>query len=304
MAGIVQESGMQETTAGKVPIIECVRSAWTFPFEHWRKFLPAALVAAAIAQIGLILGVLTAAPASAPQTVMQSFLGDLMVMLPSGIAGLMFTAAVLRKAVRDEYVGRTGIAFGADEVRLLGAAVAMLCLFLPLVALLFIVLSVAVFSRIATSDEALQALLADPEALNAAITAALGEGGSIALSLFILLICALFIVMAARLYMINSATIGERKIVLLQTWSWSRGNVLRVIAAMILTVLPVMMIDNLIVSIFTSLPAPPEGAGTSLPLLLFAGFSVSFVTAMTSIPVVVLGAILYKGLRPRDFVAK
>lgn len=295
---------MQETTAGKVPIIECVRSAWVFLFEHWQKFLPAALVTAAIAQIGLILGVLTASPGAASPSMLQTFLGDLMVMLPAGIAGLMFTAAVLRKAVRDEFIGPTGVAFGADEVRLLGAAVAMMCMFLPLVALLFIVLSVVVFSRIATSDAALQALLADPEALNAAITAALGEGGSIALSLFILVVCALFIVMAARLYMINSATIGERRIVLLQTWSWSRGNVLRIIAAMILTVLPVMMIDNLIVSIFTSMLAPAEGAGTSLPLLLLAGFSISFVTAMTSIPVVVLGAVLYKGLRPRDFVAK
>jgi hypothetical protein len=304
MAGLVQEICMQETTAGKVPIIECVRSAWVFLFEHWRRFLPAALVAAAIAQVGLILGVLTAAPAAATQTALQSFLGDLMIMLPAAFAGLMFTAAVLRKAVRDEFIAPTGMAFGADEVRLLGAAVAMMCMFLPLVALVFIVLTVVVFSRIATSDAALQALLADPEALNAAITTALGDGGAAALSLFILIVCVLFIVMAARLYMINSATIGERKIVLLQTWSWSRGNVLRVIAAMILTVLPVMMIDNLIVSIFSAIPVTPDGTAPSLPLLLFAGFSVSFVTAITSIPVVVLGAILYKGLRPRDFVAK
>jgi hypothetical protein len=304
MAGLVPEGCMQDTTAGKVPILECVRSAWAFLVEHWRRFLPAAAVTAAIAQIGVVLAVLTASQGSAPQSALQAFLGDLIVILPAALAGLVFAAAILRKAVRDEYIGRTGVTFGADEVRLLGAAVAMMCLFLPLIALVAIVMFVVVFSRIAASDEALRALLADPEALNAAITAALGDSGAVAFSLFILIVCALFIVLAARLYMINAATIGERRIVLLQTWSWSRGNVLRIIAAMILTVLPVMMLDNLVVSIFAALTASTDGSGASLPLLLIVGFSVSFVTALTSIPIIMLGAILYKGLRPRDFVPK
>lgn len=295
---------MTDTTAGKVPVFACVREAWRFLITNWRSFAPAAAIVAVVSQIGPALALLTAPADPAPQTVMQSMIGDFITVLPSMIAGLLYTAAILRKAVRDEFIGRVGLTFGADEVRLLGAAVAMACLFVPIVGLVVIVLSITVFSRIATSEAALEAILADPEAMNDAIVAAMGEGGATALSLFIIVMFVIFLVLAARFYMINAATIGERRVVIFQTWSWSRGNVARLLAAMVLTVLPVMVIDSAVGSVGLSvLTALPEGAQSVLPVLIVRTLA-TFVGAMTTIPVVVLGAIFYRGLRPPGFVPK
>ena len=295
---------MTDSTAGKVPIIACVRSAWMFLIENWRMFVPAAAIVAIVSQVGPLLALLTAPADPAPQSIMQSMLGDILTFLPAMAASLLYSAAILRKAVRDEVTGRFGLTFGADEVRLLGVAGAMACLFIPLISLVVIVLSITVFSKIATSQTALEALFADPEAMNEAIVAALGEGGAAALSLFIMIVFVIFMILAARLYMVNAATIGERRIVMFQTWSWSSRNVLRLLGAMILTVLPVMLIDSVVDSVGVSLllALPGESLGV-MPLIIVRAL-VTFVGAMTTIPVVALGAIFYKGLRPPGFVPK
>lgn len=295
---------MTDTAAGKVPVITCVSEAWQFLIAHWRLFAPAAAAVAIFSQIGPALALLVAPADPAPQTVMQNVLGDFLTALPSMIAGLLYTAAILRKAVRNEFTGRFGLAFGADEVRLLGVAAAMACLFVPIVSLVLFVLSITVFSKIATSEAALEAILADPDAMNEAIVAAVGEGGATALSLFIIVMFVIFLVLAARLYMVNAATIGERRMVIFQTWSWSSRNILRLLGAMILTVLPVMLIDSIVGSVGVSLLlALPEGAQGVMPVLIVRAL-VTFVGALTTIPVVVLGAIFYKGLRPPGFTPK
>lgn len=295
---------MTDSTAGKVPVLACVREAWQFLLANWRLFVPAAAIVAVVSQVGPTLALLNPPAPGVQQSVMQNMLGDFLAYTPAMIASLLYSAAILRKAVRNEFIGRVGLTLGADEVRLLGVAAAMACLFVPLVSLVVIVLSITVFSKIATSDAALEALLADPEAMNDAIIAAVGENGAAALSLFIMIMFVVFIVLAARLYMVNAATIGERRIVMFQTWSWSSRNVLRVLAAMILTVLPVMLIDSVVDSIGVSLLLSlPEGARGVFPILLIRAL-VTFVGAMTTIPVVALGAIFYKGLRPPGFVAK
>lgn len=293
---------MTDTAAGKVPVIACVRQAWEFLLENFRLFLPAAAIVAVVAQVGPLLAAFSPPQPGQSQTVMQTLLGDFLINLPSMIVSLLYSAAILRKAVRNEYTGTFGLSFGADEVRLLGVAAAMACLFVPLISLVVIVLAVTVFSKLATSQQALEALLADPEAMNDAIIAAVGEGGAAALSLFIMFMFALFIVLAARLYMVNAATIGERRMVIFQTWSWTSGNVFRVLAAMILTILPVMLIDSIVSSFaVTLLGATGQGDVT---LWLLARTAITFVGALTTIPVVALGAIFYKGLRPPGFVPK
>ncbi len=294
---------MADTTSGKVPIIACVRQAWMFLLENWRLFLPGAIIVALVSQVGPLLAVLTAAPVAQPQSVLQNAISQIIVYLPAMLISLIFTAAVLRKAVRDEVTGQFGLTFGADEIRLIGVAAAMACLFVPLISLVVIVLAVTVFSKIATSEAALEALLADPDAMNDAIVAAVGEGGAAALSLFIMFMFAVFIVLAARLYMVNAATIGERRMVIFQTWSWSSGNVLRLLGAMILTVLPIMLIDSFVdtigINILTSI-----GEGTEIVSWLLVRTMITFVGAITTIPVAALGAIFYKGLRPPGFVPK
>ncbi len=291
---------MPDATAGKVPVFECVRSAWLFLIQNWRLFLPAAGIVAVVSQVGPLVAYLTAPAATQTQSALQAGLGNFLILAPGALISVLFTAAILRKAVRDEFHGPTGLAFGADEVRLLGASLAMMCLFVPLITLLVVVLFITVFSKIATSEAALETLLADPEALNQAILEALGENGATAMSLFILIMFAIFVYLSARLYMINAAAIGEKRIVLFQTWSWSRGNILRLIGAMILTVLPVMLIGSVAADLLRAIVPPTAG----IVAVLLVSTLLAFVGAVTTIPVVALGAIFYKGLRPPEFVAK
>ncbi len=294
----------RQQTGGKVPVMECFTQAWRFLQQNWRLMLPAAAITAAISMIGLAL-VLAVRPAgSEPQSMLAVTVWDMAVLAPGMIASLMFAAAVLRKALRDEFVGRSGLAFGADEVRLLGVMAAFACMLLPLFGLMFLVLSMFVFSRLAATPEELNALMADPEALSLALEAALGPEGVLAFSVLMIAGVALFAYITTRLAMVNAATVGERRIVIFQTWTWSRGNVWRILGAVILTALPVVFFQSLLESLgIEVLRAAPEGSAGMMTVLAVTGVT-SFLLALASMPSIALGAILYKGLRPVDFVAK
>ena len=132
----------------------------------------------------------------------------------------------------------------------------------------------------------------------------LGEEGSAALSLFIMIVFVVAMFVFVRLFLINAATMGERRIVLFQTWSWSRGNVLRMLGAILLTGLPVMLINNLAVNLVASMVSASSAEQGGGVLYLLATTWLAFISMMTSIPATVLAGIFYKGLRPPEFVAK
>lgn len=294
----------QQQTGGKVPVMDCFTQAWRFLDRNWRLMLPAAAVTAALAQIGLVLVMILRPAAAEGESLLVAALWDLVAVIPVMVASLMFTAAVLRKALRDEFIGPTGLAFGADEIRLLGVTAALTCMLLPLVGLFFFVVSTVVLSRVAATPEAMNALLADPEALNAALEAALGPTGFLAFLLFFILVMAIVLYVSVRLTMVNAATMGERRVVIFQTWSWSRGNVWRILGAVFLTALPVMFFQGLVDSVgVEAVQATPEASGRAM-VQLGVSTVTTFLFALASIPTTALGAILYKGLRPGDFVAK
>lgn len=293
----------KQQTGGRVPVMDCFTQAWRFLDTNWRLMLPAAAVTAALSQIGLVLLLLVRPAATEGESLLAVTLWDIVGVAPVMVASLMFTAAVLRKALRDEFIGPTGLAFGADEIRLLGVMAALTCMILPLIGLFLFVVSTFVLSRLAATPEALNALLADPEALNAALEAALGPTGVLAFLLFFMLVMAIVLYVSTRLTMVNAATMGERRMVIFQTWAWSRGNVWRILGAIILTALPVMFFQGLVDSVgFEAIQATPEESKAMVQL----GVSTvtTFLFAIAGIPPIALGAILYKGLRPGDFVAK
>lgn len=299
---------MSETSGlpsgGKVPVMECFTQAWRFLDRNWRGMLPAAAITAVISQIGVALVLMLHPAGAAGETMLTSALWNLIAIIPAMVGSLMFVAVVLRKAVRDDFFGRTGLAFGPDEIRLLGVTAALTCVFLPFGALAFFFLSVFVFSRLAASPEELDALFADPEALSRAMENALGPTGVLAFILFSALCLVIVAYVLTRLAMVNAAAIGERRVVIFQTWSWSRGNVLRMLAAMILTALPIVLFEGVLNSVrIEVLKALPQDASGMVTLLMVEGVT-SFLLAIASIPSIALGAILYKGLRPQEFVAK
>lgn len=295
---------LKQQTGGKVPVTDCFAQAWRFLEQNWRLMLPAAGITATIAVVGATL-VLMARPAGGePMSMLEASVWDIALLAPGMIASLLFYAVVLRKAVRNEFVGRTGLTFGADEVRLLGVMAAFTCMILPFLGLIFLVLSMFVFSRLTATPEELNALMADPEALTLALEEALGPTGMLAFSLLILGGLFLFAYVSARLAMVNAATVGERRVVIFQTWPWSRGNVLRIFGAVVLTALPIVFFQTLLesVTIEVLLPIPQDGAGL-LTRMAVTGVT-TFLVTLASIPTIALGAILYKGLRPPDFLAK
>ena len=290
--------------SGKLPVIECVRSAWQFLLANGRRFVPAAIIVALIAEIGPFIALATGSRDGGSQTVLSASLGQFAIMLPGIVASLMFAAAVLRLAVRNEFIAPTGLAFRADETRLLGVSAGLLCVVLPFVALVYLVMTFGVLARLASTPAELERVLNDPEALSTALETALGPAGSAAFLLFVVFLMVVAAYTATRLFMINAATIGERRIVMFQTWAWSRGNIFRMLLAMIMTWLPATLIEGAIYNVAAgSLNAlvTEQNALISIPIFRVA---TTFVAAMLSIPPIALGAIIYKGLRPADFVAK
>lgn len=290
--------------SGQIPVLDCVRNAWQFLLSNGRRLAPAALIVALVTEIGPIMAMLTGASDAESASALSANLGGFITMLPGILASLVFTAAILRLAIRDEFIGATGLMLGADELRLVGVFAGLMCIVIPFGTLVYLIVGVAVMSRLASSPEELQRLLDDPDAMSTALENTLGPAGSAAFLLFMFAVLGLFIYVATRLFMMNAATIGERRVVMFQTWSWSRGNVFRMLGALLLTWLPASLIDTLVsalaASVFSGI-ATPGNAGVVIPIFHVL---TTFVAAMLSIPSIVVGAILYKGLRPADFVAK
>ena len=281
---------MTDIAAGKVPVLKCFETAWRFLFENWRLLAPAAAVPAVANGLALAIS-----PATGAANLMSELTGTLIVT----IASVFFSAAVLRKVVRDEFIAPWGLAAGPDEIRLLGVLGCFLAIFVPPVILIGVVFQIFLLSRIAASPEELAELMADSEAFSAAVAQQLGAGGLLMLDVILVVLIVIAIVTVVRLLMVNAATIGERRVVFFQTWSWSKGNVLRMLGALLITTLPAMLLDLIVAAAVLGI----AGAGPA-PVQAVAGAVVGFVQSLLSIPAIALGGILYKGLRPPDFVAK
>lgn len=290
--------------SGQVPVVACIRSAWQFLFQNWRRFVPAAIIVSLIAEIGPAIALVTASSTPQSQSALSANLGEFVMMLPATLASLLLAAAVLRMVVREEFVGVTGLMLGADELRLLGVLAGLLCIIVPFGTLVYFIVSIGVLSRLAATPAELQRLLDDPDALGAALDTALGPAGSFAFLVFMFLALGLAIYVATRLFMINAATIGERKVVMFQTWRWSRGNVLRMLSAILLTWLPSSLIDSVLYGLgVTILNGVVSEQNATIVIPVFRVVT-TFAAAMLTMPVIALGGIFYKGLRPVDFVAK
>ncbi|HEY7798148.1 MAG TPA: hypothetical protein VIA80_05245 [Hyphomonadaceae bacterium] len=283
---------MTDIAAGKVPILKCFEQAWRFLFDHWRLLAPAAIAPALANGIALALSPVNTTGAGNPMSELTGF-------AIVTIASVFFTAAVLRKIVRDEFIPPLGLAFGQDETRLLGVLGCYLAIFVPPVVLLAVVFQVFLLSRIAASPEELAELMADSERFSEAVLQQLGAGGLLLLDVILVALVIIAVVALARLSMVNAATIGEKKVVFFQSWSWSKGNVLRILAALVITALPATLLDLIVAAVVLGL----AGAGPA-PVQAVAGAVTGFIQSLLSIPAIALGAILYQGLRPPAFVAK
>lgn len=274
---------------GKVPVMQCVGAAYRFALANWVSLLPACLaVGVAMALTPLLAG-------SGPRGLTM-----LLAMLVSALANAVLISAILRRALRPADAGLPQL--GADEFRLLGVAMVIGLMFLPLGVLVGAVLMSLLAGQIASSPEALAVLMQDPDALQETLTQSLSPAGQMAFSAFILLIFAIGVWLGVRLFLVNAATVGEKRMVILQTWNWTRGNLARVAFAMFLALFPPMIVGGVITTLFMEF----AGDLSQASLVTVAALSgvQAFIAAVTNIPLYALSAELYRGLRPPDFAPR
>ena len=286
---------MTDVSSGKVPILECVVIAWRFLIENWRRFLPAAVVVAVASAVApLLLGLLLGGPTAGAILAGQ---------LVEAIALVFFTAAVLRYAIRGEFNGATGLAFGPDEARLVGVLAAVSAIAAPLIFLVLMVWSASIIGSLGLTAEELETRMADQAAFNQTMTEAMGRPPNSSVIVIAILAIGLGFYLFSRLAMANAASIGERKFVLFQSWSWSKGNVLRIMAAVIVTALPATLINLIINSMLSGISVAEDNPGGILIYVVMEALRVLIAT-LIGIPYIALGAHLYKGLRPSGFTAR
>lgn len=271
---------------GKVPVLECVREAYRFFQANWVKLAPVCALVGAGAGLSLLL------PAT-PDGAALSY-------VVSVLTGVILAGATLRLAVRGEMVGPGGVGFGADELRLLGVTASLGLMFMPFILLIGGVLSAVLVGKLGMTVEQAAALIRKPEDLANAL-AMLEPNAPMEFSAFLLVCTGLIVFLVIRLALVNAATIGERKILVFQTWAWTKGNFWRVLGAVVLTILPGFLITGIFAEALNGMLLRSGGGAA---VVLVVGAVDGFIGALANIPALALAAHLYKGLRPPEFVAK
>jgi hypothetical protein len=268
------------TETQKVPVGECVAYSYGFLQRNWAELAPACLLMA------LVSGVYAMLPGIDANNALS--MGFAII---SALASAAYSAAVLRKAIHDERSGPFGVTFGADEVRVVLAGLALALAVMPV----FLVAFTGLAFVAAGDGLAFEQMTTDPALLAEAVREKLGPAGSMGFMLFLLVCMGVVVWIWVRLFLVSAATMGERRLVTFATWAWTRGDFWRVFAAILATSLPPFLLSGIFVQITNTEPAG---------LISFLmGAAQGFVSAMLGIPALALAGHLYKGLRPPGFVA-
>lgn len=258
----------------RIPVLLCVANAFRFLGSNWIRFLPAAFVVALISTFSALLS--------------TGAVAQFGFSLVSGLAGVAFAAAIIRKVLNDEYKSPIGLALGADEFRLFAATIAVILLLLPAGFILFMITAGILVARLGMDEAQLERMSQDPEAMRAALIDVIGPG-DLLLGLVILLP---LLWLSARFFFVNPGTMSEGKVVVLESWTWSRGHAWRIMIAIVLTSAPLLAFS----AFFMTMGPGLMGQSPITSLLLIAGSST--VSAILRIPIIALSAILFLGLRP------
>lgn len=259
----------------RIPVMLCVGDSYRFFGANWMKFLPAAIVVALISTFSALLS--------------TGAVAQFGFSLVSGLAGVAFAAAIIRKQLKDDYKAPIGLTLGADEFRLFAATIAVIVLLLPAAFILFMIVAGVLVARLGLDESELDGMAQDPEAMRAALMDVIGPGD---LLLGIVVILPL-LWLSARFFLVSPGTMAEGKVVVLESWTWSRGHAWRIMIAMVLASAPLLMFSVLFLSMSSHLLA--QSPVTSLVLATFAGA----VSALLRIPIIALSTILFIGLRGR-----
>lgn len=270
------------TPAGKVPIIESAGQGVRFLRENWRFGLGIAAIGAAAQTAAFVAFGLTPA-----------------WMLTAGLVSAFVHATFLNAALNGPQGAAARISI--DGARVL-AAMAMVGLFIAIV--LFMCLYVAMSILIAPYAQEVQAAGQDSEQLMAIMNRAAAAQPQI-LMWGVIVAGVLILLLTSRLYLAAAASVDQNRIVVFDSWRWTKGNLLRIAGARVLLLGPALILIGALQSIIASAFGAPADDATALaasahaiPVIAFY-----FVAAVTQILIVGmleagLAAYLYRGLRP------
>jgi hypothetical protein len=288
------------TPAGKVPIFESVQAALSFARSHVAAFAPAAAVVALLALAPNVV----AARAMASNDIAGTALG----MAGLAAIGAIFFAAALRSGMSLPTTGPSalGLSFGADEMRLM-AAMAVVGFFLFIVFTVGLIPAFAVFAfAIAPFTKELQGAGNDQAAVATILQKAVEANPGVFLGLM-LGYGFLWMALTSRLFLAAPATVEDKAIRSFETWAWTKGNMLRIIAARLALLVPAFFAAGLIQSAAAAaLGMTGPGLQTSLAALQPAALIVTFIGGFASLLLYSLleaglSGYLHRGLRPKAF---
>lgn len=274
------------TPAGKVPIFESAGQAVRFLREHWRAvFAIAALCALAQAGAFLLLNV------SVPFLLL-----------------MFFVAACAHGAFLTKAFGDTPLTF--PNITRNGArvfvAVAAVGFFMTIVA--FMVFYSAMGILLGPYGEQVKAAGQDQAQLAQIFTQATQSQPEI-LSWTLVIGGVFLLLLTSRFYLAAPATVDRKRIVVFDSWRWTKGNMLRIAAARITVLFPAYALVFALQSLVSALlgvnaadPAQLAALAGANPIqfgvfYFVAGFiQLAFYASLEA----GLAAYLYRGLKPAD----
>ncbi len=282
---------MSDVLPGKVPILESAGVGFSYLKTHWAKWLPA------IGILSLIAGWHEWRVLGSTSLNFVS-IGTFCVWQ---LVNIMMVAGVYRDALRKEFAAPLGLTFGRDEVNLVGV---FLCFFLIFgVSGFFVafILTAALFGLVANAG--LDPSLADsnPEEFSRQLVEAMGSAGGLLVLLIGITVLFAFLFTLIRLTLAHVATVARGRILIFQTWAWTKGNFWRIFATLLLIGLPIGLIGGIVSSVLNSiiLSGAAEG-GQSAIVLIIAGAVAHFPEGIALVAWTATTAHLYVGLQQSD----
>lgn len=268
---------------GKVPIIETAQ----FGFKHLRDTAQPSAIAAAIIAAPSALCVWAAQqdPANVVAAIGLSIL--------AGLLQLPFAAAHYRVSARSEPL-RLGL--GGDEARLLGASIALG--FFNFIIFVIGGFFTIILMGVLLAGSGIQ-MPQDPGTTPQELFEALGLRGVSLLVLSLLPLLVALVWVSVRLILVGAATIGERRVLVFETWSWTKGNFLRLLGAVLLLAVPLLLGAQVIASGAEMLAGGSAESPAPAPL----GLAATYVGLLASLflvsgPLAGQAGYFFRGLKP------
>ncbi len=268
---------------GKTPILESASAGLRFAVQNLRATLP-------VAAIGAIIPACATVSALAP-AIAQNVGLSLLVQVASLLTQAVVYAVFLRTAFAvagEPAPGGVGRSVGS----LLGAMIAVGFFLFIVCVVLMVVALIVVGPAVAPYAAQIEAAQTDPAAQAALVQDILRSDPAP----FAVLAIAFFVIwmtLTSRLYLAAPASVGEGRVRSFETWPWTKGNMLRIIAARLALIIPLAIV----VAIVQSLLQTILGVGD------FArAFATAYVVHIATFALLWaaeagLSAYLYRGLR-------